>query len=662
MAMTVMNNSSAQMALGELRKNDSSLSKQLKKVSSGMKINGAGDGASDYSISERMRTMIRSLHQNDDNTKTGSSMAKVASEAIDNQVQLLKQLRSNALKASDDTYSQKDRDTLQLESDQIMDELDSIGQETNYNGKLLLNGVSGAPPKLVFDVGNPQANSVAIIQDTATVAGTKATSGYPFNLPSSNLDQYDNVAGSQLYDPNNPTMTAKSSLSGLTTGSLFYDSSGQLYTGTMRNNVLMVQTGTSGGTATYATVVDSGGKDSQGGFPSGPTVMAYDKKCALIQNPSAGMTVSDRLDGSNSGVYATEPGSGDPIIKRWSGTSNSYPFDLSSFSGAIPKDLDQEGISMLCTACNQFVSIIFDANATAGSLNEVNSKQSGAATVALVIGLNGTTTADDVLDAIWTGVSSKHPVSKLSNGGDTISLPGNHPLNLNRYPKAGGGWSYSLARFNSSSQSAGQPSSGSHLVIYDGIAGKVKDEAGKVPYKYLTIQDGTTGSQDTKLKFPNMTLGALFPAGNTIFSLEPKDQDYPEVYPKEYDGLPEAAKKLKWRDEIWPYTKAGASTDASALRTREGAQRFLDDIDQALKYALDSATTMGAEMQRLEVMNKNIVTKHENTQASESTIRDADMAKEMTGFVKANVLSQASQAMLAQANQNGSNVLSLLQG
>ena len=50
----------------------------------------------------------------------------------------------------------------------------------------------------------------------------------------------------------------------------------------------------------------------------------------------------------------------------------------------------------------------------------------------------------------------------------------------------------------------------------------------------------------------------------------------------------------------------------------------------------------------------------ENTQSSESTIRDADMAKEMTGYTKANVLAQAAQSMLAQANQNKSNVLQLL--
>lgn len=70
---------------------------------------------------------------------------------------------------------------------------------------------------------------------------------------------------------------------------------------------------------------------------------------------------------------------------------------------------------------------------------------------------------------------------------------------------------------------------------------------------------------------------------------------------------------------------------------------------------------MGAQHQRLAVMNDNIVIVHENTTAADSTIRDADMAKEMTAYAKCSLLSQSSQAMLAQANQSSSNVLELLQ-
>ena len=64
---------------------------------------------------------------------------------------------------------------------------------------------------------------------------------------------------------------------------------------------------------------------------------------------------------------------------------------------------------------------------------------------------------------------------------------------------------------------------------------------------------------------------------------------------------------------------------------------------------------------RLEFTTENLTIAHENVTASESTIRDADMAKAFTDYTKANVLLQTAQSMLAQANQNSSSALSLLQ-
>ena len=76
--------------------------------------------------------------------------------------------------------------------------------------------------------------------------------------------------------------------------------------------------------------------------------------------------------------------------------------------------------------------------------------------------------------------------------------------------------------------------------------------------------------------------------------------------------------------------------------------------------ATDEAVNIGAVQNRLQYTSNNLIVASENVQASESTIRDADMAKEMTAYTKNNVLTQAAQAMLAQANQNSSTVLSLL--
>ena len=105
----------------------------------------------------------------------------------------------------------------------------------------------------------------------------------------------------------------------------------------------------------------------------------------------------------------------------------------------------------------------------------------------------------------------------------------------------------------------------------------------------------------------------------------------------------------------------GSTGDRISVATKELANGSINAIENALTKALDQQTTIGAIEARLEYTSTNLTTSSENVQAAESTIRDADMAKEMTNYTKANVLLQAAQAMLAQANQSSSSVLSLLQ-
>lgn len=97
------------------------------------------------------------------------------------------------------------------------------------------------------------------------------------------------------------------------------------------------------------------------------------------------------------------------------------------------------------------------------------------------------------------------------------------------------------------------------------------------------------------------------------------------------------------------------------IGTQQYANAAINVLDNAVQKALDQQTTIGSVQSRLSYTASNLTTASENVQASESTIRDADMAKEMTEYTKNNVLLQAAQSMLAQANQSSSSVLSLLQ-
>lgn len=655
MAMVVKNNVAAQLALGELRKNNDKLSKNLKQVASGMKLNGAGDGASEYAISEKMRVRIRALGQCDDNTKTGHSMLAQASQAVDEQVQVMQKLRMNALKASDDTYSQKDRDVLQNEANHLLDQLEEIGTQTEYNGRYLLNGTENASPKLAFDFSAPEhPNKLPLVSTTKTVQSFG-------NITAYDLECYQPIGNQTLYDVSAMTWQPMSvNFANMTAGMTVHDQNGTAYTTIVDtvSNALGVQT--AGGQ--FQPIVDSAGNDSNGQSVTGGFTPCEQVCPAYSGTPAKGASIAFNAAGSPVYTYDIEAVSGNPIAVPVNpangGSRNSYDFSFAGFSGAIPTDLDQEGVSLLCTACKQFISIIFDAKAPSGSLNEIlPAGNASNGTIALLVGVSGAKTADDVSAAVWDALSAKYKTTKLTPAGESVQLPANgagHEVTLERYPSQPTGYRYLLAR-NDASQS-------SHLCLYDGVKGEIKDIAGKKPQQTLYIQGATTGSAETAIRLPNTTLAALFPTEGTVLELDPQEADYPTQWSSDYAGCTsEAARRAKWRDECWPYPKAGAHADGSCLRTRKQAERFLDDIDQAMKYLLASNTTLGAQVQRMEIMEKNIVTSQGNTQASESVIRDADMAKAMTDYVKSNVLSQSASAMLAQANQHASRVMSLLQ-
>lgn len=97
------------------------------------------------------------------------------------------------------------------------------------------------------------------------------------------------------------------------------------------------------------------------------------------------------------------------------------------------------------------------------------------------------------------------------------------------------------------------------------------------------------------------------------------------------------------------------------LSTVDGAKSAITSIDSAIATALEEQTKLGAYETRLGYTADNLSTQIENLEASDSAIRDADIAKEMTNYMKYSVLAQASQYMMAQAGQNAFSVLNLLQ-
>ncbi len=442
MAMVVKNNMSAISTLNTLNKNSNSLSKSLQKVSSGMKINSAADDASGYAISERMRVQIRSLDQDNSNTQNGSSMMKVAEGAVSSTVEILKTLKEKVINAANDTNTDADRQTIQKELDQSIDQIDDNANVT-YNGKYLVDGSHSSQTTITTTALTNQSLSTDTTKDSALTDLLTRTG------ESLHLSDTDNVTVS-------------------------YVTGGETYTTTFQ-------------------VADANSLEEL----LAKTAYNGSKKLENALSITSGDATSViGVDGSGNNVYTAD---------------NQNAITLTAKTAGVDAQISGFTISITDNT---------------GKTNK---------------------SANAVLDA----------------------------------------FTESIAAHNASQDNS------------------------------LVLQVGTKANQNIKVGLDDMRSTALGLKGT--------------------DG-----------------TTLNVSTQAKA-------NAAINVLDNALQKALDQQTTIGAVESRLEYTSSNLTTASENVQSSESTIRDADMAKEMTEYTKNNVLLQAAQSMLAQANQNSSAVLSLLQ-
>lgn len=138
--MRIQHNIMAMNAYRNYSNNASSLSKNLEKLSSGYKINRAGDDAAGLAISEKMRAQITGLDKAQDNAKDGISLVQTAEGALTEVHDMLNRMYSLAEQSANGTYDQTDRDQLQKEVTELKNEIDRIADSSNFNGIKLLDG------------------------------------------------------------------------------------------------------------------------------------------------------------------------------------------------------------------------------------------------------------------------------------------------------------------------------------------------------------------------------------------------------------------------------------------------------------------------------------------------------------------------------------------
>jgi flagellin len=138
--MIINHNLSAMFADRSLKVTQSDLSKNMEKLSSGLRINRAGDDASGLAVSEKMRSQIRGLNQASANAANGISFIQTTEGYLQETQDILQRIRELAVQSANGIYTDEDRMMIQVEVSQLVDEIDRIASHAQFNGMNLLTG------------------------------------------------------------------------------------------------------------------------------------------------------------------------------------------------------------------------------------------------------------------------------------------------------------------------------------------------------------------------------------------------------------------------------------------------------------------------------------------------------------------------------------------
>ena len=182
MGMRINTNVEAFNAQRNLGATSLSYAKSVEKLSSGLRINRAGDDAAGLSISEKMRAQVKGLAQAQRNAQDGISMIQTAEGALNEVHSMMQRMRELAVQASNDTLSSTDRVAVKEELAQLKDEVNAISSRTKFNGKALL---TGATSTTIDPTSTTNAGAVVVAGTNTSivsvdVSGAKAGTTFTF--------------------------------------------------------------------------------------------------------------------------------------------------------------------------------------------------------------------------------------------------------------------------------------------------------------------------------------------------------------------------------------------------------------------------------------------------------------------------------------------------
>ena len=173
--MVINHNMSAMYANRTLGVNNSNLTKDMEKLSSGSRINRAGDDASGLAVSEKMRSQIRGLNQASKNAQNGISFIQTTEGYLQETTDIVQRIRELAVQASNGIYAEEDRMQIQVEVSQLVAEVDRIASQAQFNGMNMLTGrfaqvegTNAVTASMWFHVGSNMDQRISMFVGTMT--------------------------------------------------------------------------------------------------------------------------------------------------------------------------------------------------------------------------------------------------------------------------------------------------------------------------------------------------------------------------------------------------------------------------------------------------------------------------------------------------------------
>lgn len=627
--MIINHNIAALNTYRQLSSNNVMGQKSLEKLSSGLRINRAGDDAAGLAISEKMRAQIRGLDQAARNAQDGISMIQTAEGALNEVHAILQRMRELATQAANDTNTEVDRGEIQKEINQLTSEINRIGNTTEFNTQKLING----------EKNNTYSKEVVGMN---FVGGTDTTT----NVGNTGLD-VKLLSGENAIEAGEHTLDI-----------------------TVERNTRDVQTVNAAfsdldGTGAGKGVVFEGNKiDVDGTIIGDDWTLTWDDTENAFVLTNAGGTVEDLIkvgEAYNNHGISFQINDKGSIANSETLTFTTTDNNAKSFN----------------TAQVGFVTGGDTTNPSGVTVNLTDEKELSAAG-------GGKVTVEWTSDSEITITLTDKDGNKLAedkvNGSSTYN---NHGININFNESATTemvGAKIEINIDNDTYTVKGKLDGGSEKVIIDdydgtstdsiseftGFAGLQLDSSAVIAtgsYTFEVEQTIVESGEDNSLNFQiganqNQALNlSISDMRSEALGISSSETDTLTFINK--DGEEETV-ELTTSADVTDGTSAAGIERALDVSSHENAAKAITVINNAIERVSTERSKLGAVQNRLEHTINNLGTSAENLTAAESRIRDVDMAKEMMEFTKMNILSQAAQAMLAQANQVPQGVLQLL--